>query len=183
MEEAYGLEREKLETFVRECGPAAIEKARHLTHDREEAKDLAQEAFRRLAQQWERCGPPRSIACMFTVILRNAFIDRLRSRKKWNVLPLDEDRENDGAMGLHELIAYREPDILDQLIRQETARKVRSDIKKLKLAHQEVLVLADMEAQSYQDIAALLNVSMGTVRSRLFRARESFRKQADCLAQ
>lgn len=183
MEERNGHDREKLAAFVRECGPAALSKACRLTRDPEEAKDLVQEAFRRLTQHWERYGPPRSVACVFVVILRNAFIDRLRGEKRKNLLPLDASPDPEGKSSYHDLIAYREADILDQLIRQETVQKVRSCLKKLRPTYQRILILADLEGMEYAAVADELEIPLGTMKSRLSRARASFRKYANGLSQ
>lgn len=70
------------------------------------------------------------------------------------------------------------PGVQEELERQEVARKVRECIAALDTDFREVLVLRDMEDFSYEEIGAALMIRGGTVKSRLFRAREAVK---DCL--
>lgn len=71
-----------------------------------------------------------------------------------------------------------EPSVLDRLEKQDVTRKVQDCIKALDPDFREVLVLRDMQDLSYDEIGTMLKVAAGTVKSRLFRARESVK---DCL--
>lgn len=66
-----------------------------------------------------------------------------------------------------------EPSVLDRLEKQDVTRKVQDCIKALDPDFREVLVLRDMQDLSYDEIGTMLKVAAGTVKSRLFRARES----------
>jgi RNA polymerase sigma-70 factor (ECF subfamily) len=72
----------------------------------------------------------------------------------------------------------KEPSVLDRLEKQDVKQKVQDCIKALEPDFREVLVLRDMQDLSYDEIGAILKVAAGTVKSRLFRARESVK---DCL--
>ncbi|MHB8844944.1 MAG: RNA polymerase sigma factor [Nitrospirota bacterium] len=72
----------------------------------------------------------------------------------------------------------KEPSVLDRLEKQDVKQKVQDCIKALEPDFREALVLRDMQDLSYDEIAAMLKIAAGTVKSRLFRARESVR---DCL--
>lgn len=179
MKEKNGSDRVALDAFVQNYGPRAFAKAYYLTRNRDDAHDLVQEAFQRLSEYWEQYESPRRITCLFVVILRNTFIDQRRTRKCLYSL----DQETDGELGYHDIIPHPEPDVLDQLIREETARKVKGCLKKLRPMYQRVLTLADLEGKQYGVVADELDIPLGTMKSRLSRARESFRKHANCLAQ
>jgi RNA polymerase sigma-70 factor (ECF subfamily) len=71
-----------------------------------------------------------------------------------------------------------DPSAQEQLEREEVRRAVQGCINGLEPGFREVLVLRDIEELSYGEIGAMLNLADGTVKSRLFRARESIR---DCL--
>lgn len=182
MEVSHQLDREKLGAFVRDSGKAAVDRAYRMTRNHEDAEDLAQEAYRRLAQYWERYGSPRSVECLFVVILKNTFLDRCRRSKVENSVSLDaspDPAEDD--VTYHEVIAHREVDILDQLIRQDTAERVWACLYQLNRCQRTVLLMADVEDRSYREIAAVMEVPIGSVRSRLFRARRLFRQEAESL--
>lgn len=72
----------------------------------------------------------------------------------------------------------REPSILDRMEKRDVQAKVQDCIKALEPDFREVLVLRDMQDFSYEEIGGMLKVAAGTVKSRLFRARESVK---DCL--
>jgi len=72
----------------------------------------------------------------------------------------------------------REPSVLDRMEKRDVQRKVQDCIKALEPDFREVLVLRDMQDLSYEEIGGMLKVASGTVKSRLFRARESVK---DCL--
>jgi RNA polymerase sigma-70 factor (ECF subfamily) len=70
----------------------------------------------------------------------------------------------------------REPLVLDRLERQDMREKVQDCIKAVEPDFREVLVLRDMQDLSYEEIGAMLRLAAGTVKSRLFRARESVKE-------
>lgn len=179
MEERNGSDRAVLDSFVQSYGSRAFARAYCFTRNRDDAHDLVQEAFHRLSQYWEQYEPPRHIASLFVVIMQNAFIDKTRTRKQLVSL----DGQTEGQLGYHDTIPHPEPDVLDQLIREETARKVRACLRKLRPSYREILTLADIEGKQYGVVAEALAVPLGTMKSRLFRARASFRKNANGLKE
>ena len=70
----------------------------------------------------------------------------------------------------------KEPSALDRMEKQDTSRKVRDCIQALEPDFREVLVLRDLQDFSYEEIGGMLKVAAGTVKSRLFRARESVKE-------
>lgn len=72
----------------------------------------------------------------------------------------------------------KEPSALDRLEKQDMKQKVQDCIGELEPDFREVLVLRDMQDFSYEEIGEMLKVAAGTVKSRIFRARESVK---DCL--
>ena len=71
-----------------------------------------------------------------------------------------------------------EPSVLDRMEKHDIQTKVQDCIKALEPDFREVLVLRDMQDYSYEEIGGMLTIAAGTVKSRLFRARESVK---DCL--
>ncbi len=72
----------------------------------------------------------------------------------------------------------REPLVLDRLERQDVRKKVQDCIGQLEPDFREALVLRDLQELSYDEIAAVVRTAVGTVKSRIFRAREAVK---DCL--
>ncbi len=70
----------------------------------------------------------------------------------------------------------REPLVLDRLERQDTRKKVQDCIKTLEPDFREALVLRDLQDLTYEEIATVVKVAAGTVKSRIFRAREAVKK-------
>jgi RNA polymerase sigma-70 factor (ECF subfamily) len=70
----------------------------------------------------------------------------------------------------------KEPSVLDRMERQDVKRAVQDCIQALDPDFREVLVLRDMQDFSYDEIGGMLKVAVGTVKSRLFRARESVKE-------
>jgi RNA polymerase sigma-70 factor (ECF subfamily) len=71
-----------------------------------------------------------------------------------------------------------EPTVLDRMERRDVQRKVQDCIEALEPDFREVIILRDMQDFSYEEIGNMLKVREGTVKSRLFRAREAVK---DCL--
>ena len=142
--------------------------AQSLTRDRVDADDLVQETFLRALRGWRtfrRDSDPRP---WLFAICRNAF---LHARQRWCPVVLSDDGDVDAlptvvshakAMhtGLNELF-----ELLD--VRPAIERAIAN----LPEPHHTILVLVDLENHSYEEAATLLDIPMGTVRSRLFRAR------------
>jgi RNA polymerase sigma-70 factor, ECF subfamily len=72
----------------------------------------------------------------------------------------------------------KEPSVLDRMEKQDVKKRVQDCIHALEPDFREVLVLRDMQDFSYEEIGSMLKVAAGTVKSRLFRARDSVK---DCL--
>lgn len=147
------------------CIPSLRRYARGLTSDGGRADDLVQDtlerAWRRFAL-WQRRGEVR--AWMFG-IMHNLFIDRLRSQRS--------APEQSAGDALPE-----SPDRATQSDRLEL-RDLDRALQRLPPEQRAVLLLVGVEEMSYQQVAVVLGVPMGTVMSRLSRARERLRAELE----
>jgi len=138
--------------------------ARALTNDRTQADDLVQECLTRAWEKlslWQRGTDLR--AWLFT-ILHNLFINDLRRRKNHpELLALDDEA----------LDAPRRATQEDGL----GLRDLQAALNRLPLDQREVLLLVGLEEMSYEEVAKTLGIPIGTVMSRLSRARERLRVQ------
>lgn len=174
---------DRYESFVREYGGKAFCIAYHLEGNVEEAKDLVQDAFCRLLKSWDRYDASRPLEGWFATILRNIFLDGRKRYDRRHVCSLDrapepsgEDGQEEPSRGADALPDGSEP-FLDALSRRETVEAVRKALKRLSCEHRAVLALCDAQGQGYESIARTLGVPVGTVRSRLSRARIALRKE------
>lgn len=150
--------------------------AYRLTGNPEDASDLAQEAFVRVYQSLADFRGDSSFATWLYRIVSNACRDELRRRQRQRTVPLDLPVDSeDGEMVRQYADDSDGPD--QTLERRELQRLVRETIETLDEDHRQVLILRDFQDLSYQDIAELLNVSLGTVKSRINRARNALKEK------
>ena len=143
------------------------------TQNREDAADVTQDTFIKL---WRTLGSFRG-DCSFTSwvfrITQNTALDYLRKQTTHQTISLTVDDEDTGDHG-------RERDLVDDspahdpaasAERTERSAILQSAIASLRADHREILVLRDMQGFSYTEIAQMLGLEMGTVKSRISRAR------------
>lgn len=142
------------------------------TGRREDAEDITQEVFTKVWKNLDAFNHDSSFKTWIYRITINACIDY--SRKPWQRFgPMVfgfEDPQNGGEeVGL----ASREETAEQKLLDQESAKEVRRAIAKLKPHLKSVLLLKDLEEMSYEEISTVLGLSLGTISSRLNRARKA----------
>jgi RNA polymerase sigma-70 factor (ECF subfamily) len=139
-----------------------------LTRNEADADDLVQETFLQAFRGWHTFTPGTDCRRWLFTICRHAFI-RMRSRKP----PYVESDEGDlDAMptAIVHMQAARDglTDVVDWI---EVRPAIERAVEALPEPHHSVLVLVDVEGHSYEEAAAVLAIPVGTVRSRLYRAR------------
>lgn len=163
-----------IEQLILRETPSAYRVAMSLTHNPEDSKELVQEASYRLLQQKHRCDVTRDGRAWFKVVVRNLFIDSRRSAARRHGVSLDCPIVSDG-ISLAESLPNPEPGIEVRCEREEERRSVRRIVRRLRPEQKEALMLCDMRDLSYKEAARTLSLPVGTFRSRLKRARQSFR--------
>ena len=147
--------------FARYQGPI-FRYAAHMC-GREAADDVVQETFLAVLRPSGRYDPARGTVGNYLFgIARHVVLGRLSYREVTGV-----DADSDEFAGA----AIDEPTVLDSLTRAETIDAVRAAIASLPPLYREVLVLCELQELSYADAAGIVNCPVGTVRSRLHRAR------------
>ncbi len=147
---------------------AAYNLARWLTHNDQDAEDVVQEAYLRALRFFEsfRGGDGRP---WLLAIVRNACYDWLRRRGPIDLAtPFDEEIHSSDA-------SPQTPET--ELLRRADREAVRRALEGLPVAWREVLVLREFEGLSYKEIAGIAGVPIGTVMSRLARARARLEQQ------
>jgi len=171
--------RRTFEDFVRRYRKRAFRFAYRLCGRADEADDLVQEAFRRVLSEWHRYDPSRPLSTWYFTILRHLFLDNRKRHERRRAVPHEWSAANGGVSGVHyaELLPQREDAVLEQLEREETALLVRRTLRRLNCEHRAVLTLCCLQGLKYKEAAQALDVPLGTVRSRVSRARTAFRQR------
>lgn len=147
--------------------------------NREDALDASQEVFMKL---WRSAGTYRgecSVNSWIIRIARNTSLDMLRRRSTRYVdsLTVEGDAEDGGERTERDIpVAGGEDDPVAAYERKERIEEVRRAIAGLCEEHREIIVLRDINRLSYAEIAQVLSIEEGTVKSRLNRARNSLKE-------
>ncbi len=147
----------------------------HLTGSEDDADDLSQETLAkawRFIDRYERGTNPK--AWLFT-IAKNIFINEYRRRAK-----------GPGQVALQDFVTYQEKedtpltgslDLRQEMYQYLIGDEVTQAVNSLPAAFRTVILLCDVEEFSYEEIAGILGIPIGTVRSRLHRARNLLKEQ------
>lgn len=142
---------------------------RSLGFDRGRAEELAQDTLTRVYQKLDRYEPRGTFEAWLFSVGRNLAIDLLRRERRFRPQPMGEQQDLYGdhlRRGGREFLRPGE-----RMERDETAALVRGALAKVPPVFRETLVLADLEELPYEQIAARLRTTIGTVKSRVFRGR------------
>lgn len=143
----------------------------HLAPDWQDRSDLSQEVWIRVYRNVGRLKDPKKFKGWLSRITTNLFYDELRKRKRVRrPLSLDSTfRTQDGEMSWD--VAADDPSPNDDLATQEFYDHLKQAIAKLPEAFRTTIVLREIEGLPYEEIAEMTGVSLGTVKSRIARAR------------
>jgi RNA polymerase sigma-70 factor, ECF subfamily len=141
-----------------------------LTHDRHEAEDLVQETYAKALKGFASFQPGTNFRAWIYKILRNAFLNsRSGLMAASATVPLDPEDEDAGLPTMQET-----PESI--LLQRADRELLQHVIEKLPVVYREALLLCEVEEMSYQEMAVTLAIPIGTVMSRLSRARREARK-------
>ena len=143
-----------------------------LTHNRTEAEDLVQDTYVRAIRAVERLREDSNVKVWLFTILRNVWFNRLRRQRAQPQL-MEIDRDTNTA----NLIAETSKDPYELYALKTDRELVREAIQKLPSEFREIILLREYEELSYHEIASVLNCPLGTVMSRLGRARSKLRTE------
>ncbi len=147
--------------------------AYRFTGSHHEALDIAQEVYIRIYNNISKFKGASSLSTWIYRITNNCCIDHIRKNKRHNVMSIDERFDDDGNTRLD--IPDTAPSPHEAYEQKAATQKVRDAIEKLSPKHRNIIILRDIEGLPYEEIAQILNISLGTVKSRLSRARESLK--------
>ena len=159
---------------------AAERVAQHILKTEDAAADAVQEAFIKVYKAMRRFQDGNFRSWLLRIVTNTCY-DHLRREKRRAALSLDELTEqakpdiNMQPTFLGDSIRMTDPEF--QAIRSETMENLLKTIDKLPLWHRNVVLLIDVHGYDYTETAELLNLPLGTIKSRLSRARAALRQE------
>ncbi len=142
-------------------------------HDADVAEDIVQETFLRVFRKRREYRAIANFSTWIFTIAGNLAKSELRRRKRWRLFSIDAGPDDEKGF-----------DILDTGLKPDRAAAVRilgehvqDSIDRLQSKYKEALILRDVEGMSYQQIAEVVGVPVGTVKSRVNRARLKLQKR------
>lgn len=148
--------------------------AYRMSNNPHEAEDISQEAFLRAYQSLARFNPSYKFSTWLYQITLNIIRDKFK-RKEIDYVSLDTPIETDDSEFYHQPVDLTNNP--EQIVtRQEDVQEIQQAIYSLPLKYREVIVLRHLQDLSYIEISNILKLPSGTVKIRLYRAREQLRK-------
>jgi RNA polymerase sigma-70 factor (ECF subfamily) len=142
-----------------------------LSRNRTEAEDLVQETCLRAIRAMQRLRPDSNVKGWLLTILRNIWFNQLRH---WRRAPEIVEFESDGTDPGTAAENAKDPHAI--YVSNVEQEQVRTAIQQLSIEFREIIILREYEELSYQEIATILDCPLGTVMSRLARARSKLRE-------
>jgi RNA polymerase sigma-70 factor (ECF subfamily) len=141
-----------------------------LSRNQAEAEDLVQETCLRALRAMERLRPDSNVKSWLFTILRNIWLNQMRQRRTApDIADLDSDENGENRA----VDSSKDPHAA--YVSHLESEQVRHAIEQLPLEFREIILLREYEELSYEEIAAMLQCPLGTVMSRLARARSKLR--------
>ncbi len=179
VEAARGGDQAAFTSLVEAYGGLVYRVIGRLVRDPDDRDDLVQETFYRACKGLARFRPESPFRPWLLTIALNAARDHLRSRQRWSSVSLDDPDQ--GAERAPELHA-RGPAPDELAVAGDLEGRVEQAWQRLDESAQTVLWLRVREELSYAEIATVLGVAVGTVMSRLSRARRALRDELQAVA-
>lgn len=149
----------------------------HLASDWTDRADLAQEVWIRVYRSIHRLKEPAKFKSWLGRITTNLFYDELRKRKRYKgAVSLDTPRYSSDGQYDWELPS-EEPTPADIMMTQEFHDHLKQAMQELPEVFQKTIAMRELQGLSYEEIANLTGVSLGTVKSRIARARQRLQEK------
>jgi RNA polymerase sigma-70 factor (ECF subfamily) len=143
-----------------------------LAPDWTDTSDLAQEVFIRVYRSINNLRNPSSFRSWLTQIVTNLFYDELRKRpRRLPTVSMDEPTDDEQETDVTRDIIDSSPQPDEKLLSNEMTDVIRKAMMRLPEQFRTSIVLREVEGLSYEEIAVITKTEMGTVKSRIARAR------------
>ena len=144
--------------------------ARSLTRDAVRAEDLVQETYLQALRGWHTFRTGADARPWLFKVCHNAFLRSMHQESRYVDAP-DDDPELESLATAHAHWHAEQAGLTDVVERMDLGESISRALGELPAYFRGAVVLVDVEGQSYDEAAAVLGIPVGTVRSRLFRAR------------
>ena len=142
----------------------------------EDAMDISQEVFLKAYRSLSNFDERSAFSTWLYRITHNTCIDEIRKRKGKQTYSLEEDLESeDGSM--QRQVADDEDTPEESLMRKEQKSEILRALDTLSEEHKAAIILRDVKGMSYEEIAEILELTLGTVKSRINRARNQLKSE------
>ena len=158
---------------------AAYNLARWLTRNDHDAQDVVQEAYLRAFKFFDGFHGDDGRAWLFTIVRNTCYTWLQKNRSRLHDETFDEEFhgiDGDGPT-LVDSMSHGNPEVL--LMQQASKQIINQALERLPVESREAIVLRELEGLSYKEIADIVEVPIGTVMSRLARARKLLREQLE----
>ena len=149
-----------------------------LLNNKQDAEEVTQDAFIRAHRGLENFRGDASFSTWLYQIATNLAHNRYWywfRRKRDQSISLDQPQREDGSLTLENVMPCADENPAEAVVTQEFVDRVSACMQYLNDKHKEVLILRNVKNLTYDEIAQQLEISVGTVKSRIARARESLR--------
>ena len=149
----------------------------HLTYNDEDANDLVQETYMKAYRFIDKYIEGTNAKAWLFKILKNAYINEYRKKAKQpNRVDFEDfinyhNTEDDRVTGYH--------DLREEIFKNMMGDEVTMAVNSLPIDFRTVILLCDVEGFTYEEISKIIDVPIGTVRSRLFRARNMLKEKLE----
>jgi RNA polymerase sigma-70 factor, ECF subfamily len=150
--------------------------ALHIAKESTEAEDLVQETFARALASYQQFTAGTNMKAWLTTILYNLFFHHHKQKKRWIAVE-DDFTENDGRSDYWERVPTETPGPESHILLKELQGKIADVLRKIPEEFRLPIILVVMGDFSYEEAAKILSCPVGTIRSRLSRARKMIYKQ------
>ncbi|ANM32461.1 hypothetical protein ABI59_23890 [Acidobacteria bacterium Mor1] len=180
--EALEGARDAFETLVQRHQKALVNHLFRLTGNRDGALDLAQEVFTKVYVSLASYNPEYRFTTWLYRIASNCAIDQLR-RKQPQTCSIHQPAGEDRREPAEDSYPGNEPTPLDALRLQELQERLDDAVATLPTGYRQLILLRHRQHCRYDEIARITRLPLGTVKNRLFRAREMLRLQLSDLLE
>lgn len=164
------MEPQAFADLLRQAGDKAYNFAYRLAGNEPDARDLVQEAFARALEHAGSYDPARAFDSWLLRILHNVFLDGVRRLAHRRTVSLDAPAPVEDS-SWEDILPEDALSTADELVRRESVDMVQLALERLPPHYKAAVVLCDIEGLSYDDMSRIMDVPVGTVRSRIHQGR------------
>jgi RNA polymerase sigma-70 factor (ECF subfamily) len=164
------------EALIKESESLVYAIAYRMLANPEDAKDISQEVFIKAYKNIHKFDEKSTFSTWIYRIAVNTCIDELRKRKQKQTVSIEEEQQTQDGFVPKQFVS-QEPSPEDAYLILERNREVMRAIHALSEEHKTIITLRDLNGLSYTEISEITNLSLGTVKSRLARARTQLKNE------